>query len=197
MRTFFILLLIGIALGGLFCMPHIFKKEAPTTGKALIGGTFSSTNHLGEYVTDETYRGKYLLVYFGFTSCPDVCPTDLTVISQAMKLLGDEGKDVQPLFISIDPERDTPVQLKTYLSNFHPSIVGLSGTVEQLKEAAFAYKVYYSKVKDESSAMGYSMDHSAYTYLMDKEGQYITHFMHAMKPEDMAAQIKAKIRKQP
>ncbi len=192
-----ILALICICIGiGIYAIPapvNDASKPSKSTGQALIGGPFKLTNHLGETVTEKDFQGKYSLVYFGFTFCPDVCPTDLSIISQAMQLLGDDANNITPVFITVDPERDTPEQMKLYLSNFHPSIVGLTGSAKHIEDVALEYKVYFSKVKDDSSALGYTMDHSAYTYLMDTEGKFIIHFSHNTEPLEMAKKLKQKL----
>ena len=159
-----------------------------TVGKALVGGPFSMTNHKGERVTDRTYRGKLMLVYFGFTYCPDICPAGLQTISAALDNLGDKSKGVVPLFITVDPERDTPEQLAQYVSSFHPSVVGLTGTAEEVAAVAKAYRVYYKKVQDPALA-DYTMDHTSFVYLMDGKGEFVTHFPHAVPVEKLAARL--------
>lgn len=160
------------------------------TGGAAIGGPFTLVDGDGRTVTDADYRGHPLLVYFGYTYCPDVCPTTLSTIAEALDLLGNRGKDIIVLFITIDPERDKPAAMKAYAKAFHPQIVGLTGTPEQVAAAARAYRVYYAKVQpDPKDPEDYLMDHSAYTYLMGRDGKYLTHFPHGISPQDMADQI--------
>jgi cytochrome oxidase Cu insertion factor (SCO1/SenC/PrrC family) len=185
---FFILVLLFVFLGE-------DKKSSRTASDSgakgtLIGGDFSLTDHHGKAVTNKDYAGKYMLVYFGFTHCPDVCPTDILIMSQTLDELGEDAKKITPIFVTIDPERDTAASMKNYLSNFHPSIIGLTGTDKQIAKAALAYKVFYSRVKDEGSALDYTMSHSAYTYFQDTEGVYLTHFAHDSKPDDIAKKIK-------
>lgn len=159
-------------------------------GAAAIGGPFTLVDGDGRTVTDADYRGHPLLVYFGYTYCPDVCPTSLTTIAEALDLLGDKGKDIIVLFITVDPERDRPAAMKEYAKAFHPQIVGLTGTVDQVAAAARAYRVYYAKVRnDPKDPEDYLMDHSAYTYLMGRDGKYQAHFPHGISPQDMAQQI--------
>ena len=139
-----------------------------------IGGSFTLTDQDGRTVTDADYRGKYLLVYFGYTYCPDVCPTELGAMARAVDLLGVQGEKVQPLLISVDPERDTVAHLKEYVPLFHPRLVGLTGTPEQVKAVAKAYRVYYAKapLKD-GRPDEYLMDHSSFIYLMGPDGRFL------------------------
>ncbi len=155
------------------------------TGKAAIGGTFSLVDMEGKQVTQEALLGQYALVFFGFTNCPDICPTALQVITQTLDDAGTlaEGK-LRPVFITVDPERDTPEVMKNYISNFHPSFVALTGTKEQTNAAAKAYKVYHQK-GEVTEDMHYLMDHSGFIYLMSPKGEYLQHFTHEDTPETM------------
>lgn len=164
------------------------KSQHQSTGEALIGGSFSLTNQDGTTVTDVDLKGKFVLVYFGFSHCPDICPTDLALISQVMEQLGDTAQKIQPVFITVDPERDTPEELKTYLTNFYPGIIGLTGSKEQISDIANKYRIYAKKVESESIGE-YLMDHSAFTYLMDKDGKYVTHFSGNQTAEEIIAKI--------
>jgi len=152
-----------------------------------IGGAFTLVGHNGKTVTDADFRGRYLLVFFGYTFCPDVCPTALQIVTEAMDLLGVQATKVQPLFISVDPERDTPENLKSFVENFHPRMIGLTGSPEQVAAAAKVYLVYYAKANDEEE---YLMDHSAIIYLMGPDGKFVTHFSHGTSPEAMAAKVR-------
>jgi cytochrome oxidase Cu insertion factor (SCO1/SenC/PrrC family) len=149
-----------------------------SSGEALVGGPFTLTNQDGKRVTDQDFRGKYMLIFFGFTFCPDVCPSELQVMSAALDQLGPQGDKIQPVFITIDPERDTPEAMKVYISNFHPRMVGLSGSAEDIAVVAKAYRVYYAKAKQaEGAAPGdYLMDHSTILYLMGPDGKFVKHF---------------------
>ena len=186
--------LIALALGvGVF----LSKEPEPgntSSGVASIGGSFSLTDQSGNRVTEESFKGKYSLVFFGFTNCPDVCPTTLTVIANVMEGLGESGKNLTPVFISVDREDDVAT-MKSYLSNFHSSIIGLTGTAEEIKVAANAFRVYYAKAEQPDTTKGYTMDHSAFVYLMDKNGQYIAHFSHNDSAEKMIATIKPYLEK--
>jgi protein SCO1/2 len=168
-------------------------QTAESTGKALIGGPFELVNHKGETVTQADFAGKHMLVFFGFTNCPDVCPAKLNSISVALDRLGPLADEVTPLFITVDPERDTPERVAQYVSNFSAQIVGLTGTPEQIRKAAGAYRAYYAKVDLEGSASGYTMDHSAFTYLMDENGEYVTHFAYGDSIDKMAERLRREL----
>ncbi|MEC9369024.1 MAG: SCO family protein [Pseudomonadota bacterium] len=180
----------GAFIAALWVMPRASQPVKLEAGSALIGGPFSLTDHTGKRVTEADFRGRFMLVTFGFTYCPDVCPTELQVMSAALEQLGDAAAKVTPVFITVDPARDTPAQLAGYVSNFHPRLTGLTGTAEEIKAAAKAFRIYYAQVKDPSSAAEYTMDHSALVYLMDPDGKYLAHFPYGTKAEDMAAKIR-------
>jgi cytochrome oxidase Cu insertion factor (SCO1/SenC/PrrC family) len=144
-------------------------------GRAEVGGPFELIDHTGRKRTDADFRGKFLLVYFGYTFCPDVCPTDLAQIAEAIDRLGADGGMVHPLFITVDPERDTPEVLRHYVSYFHPRLIGLTGTAEQVRSAARAYKAYYAKAMADGGG-DYSVDHSGFIYVMDPSGKYLGFF---------------------
>jgi cytochrome oxidase Cu insertion factor (SCO1/SenC/PrrC family) len=181
---------IAFAVGGLVALTshQSLTPSATQSGRALIGGPFTLTDHKGARVTDETFRGKYMLVSFGYTFCPDICPAELQLMSNAMELLGPKAEKVTPIFVTIDPERDTVPQIASYIENFDPRMVGLTGTPEEVKEAASAYRVYYAKA-DGSAASGYLMDHSTFLYLMDPQGLYVTHFAYGITGEKLAEAI--------
>ena len=138
-----------------------------------IGGSFQLTGADGQRVSDRDFRGKWLLVYFGYTHCPDICPTTLLDISQTLGLLGDDAARFQPLFISIDPERDTPQVVGEYVKEFDDRIIGLAGTPEEIASAAKAYRVFYAK-EEGTDANNYLMQHSAFVYVMGPDGRYVT-----------------------
>jgi len=144
-------------------------------GRGSVGGPFTLIDHTGKTRTDADFRGKLLLVYFGYTYCPDVCPTDLLQISMAVDKLGAAGEDVQPLFISVDPERDTPSVLAQYVSLFSARLIGLTGTPEQIQKIADAYKVYYAKYTPPDGG-AYMIDHTGFIYLMGRAGEYLGFF---------------------
>jgi cytochrome oxidase Cu insertion factor (SCO1/SenC/PrrC family) len=155
-------------------------------GQALVGGSFSLIDQNGRRVTDKDFLGRPMLVFFGFTFCPDICPSGLQVIAAALDQLGPKAERVVPVFITIDPSRDSPAQLKSYLASFHPRLVGLSGTEAEIADVAKKYRVYFKKVKDEKSSADYTMDHSTIIYLMDAKGQFVAHFSHATSADKLA-----------
>ncbi|WP_341894972.1 SCO family protein [Ferrovibrio terrae] len=174
-------------------LPQRGEGESAGSGVVSIGGPFSLTDQDGRTVSDKDFAGKLMLVYFGFTNCPDICPTGLQTIALAMDELGAAGATVQPILITVDPERDTPPVLKEYVQAFHERLIGLTGTPEQIAAVAKAYRVYYQKVVLKDSSLGYSVDHSGFIYLMDGKGQYLTHFRHDATPDQMAQRIRAKL----
>jgi cytochrome oxidase Cu insertion factor (SCO1/SenC/PrrC family) len=162
------------------------------SGGARLGGPFELVSHKGEHVTDKDFRGKYILVSFGYTYCPDVCPTELQVISAALDELGEKAKDIQPIFITIDPERDTVATLAQYMPSFHPRYIGLTGSPEAIAKAAKAYRVYYSKGENKGGG-DYLMDHSSIIYLMDKQGTFLKHFSYGTDAKALAKGIEEAI----
>jgi protein SCO1/2 len=138
-----------------------------------IGSQFTLTSPDGTTVTEQTYRGKWLLFYFGFTSCPDTCPTALLEIAAALTRLGPDADKLQPLFITVDPRRDTPAVMGNYTQSFDPRIVGLTGTPQQIAAVAQEYGAYYEPRKSGPGAEDYVVDHSTYLYLMDPEGKFV------------------------
>ena len=164
-------------------------QPVQSSGTALVGGPFSLVGADGKPVTDRDFRGRYMLIFFGFTHCPDICPAELQVIAQALEQLGDKAKNVVPIFITLDPERDTPEAMGNYVKSFGPNFVGLTGSPEAIAAAAKAYRVSYAKVEDKESAADYSVDHSALVYLMDPEGRYVTHFSYGLSAEQMAEKL--------
>ena len=151
-------------------------------------------NHTGKRVSDQTFRGRFLLVFFGYTYCPDFCPTTLQGIAITMDMLGEKATRARPLFITVDPERDTPESMANYVGAFEHGIVGLTGTPEEIKKVADAYRVFYAKSRagslGEGKASHYTVDHSAFTYLMGPDGKYLTHFAYGMSPQTMAKEIR-------
>jgi protein SCO1/2 len=163
--------------------------DAVMWGKEPIGGPFALIDHTGQPRTDADFRGKLMLVYFGFSFCADVCPTDLMAIGQALDKLGPAGDAVQPLFITVDPERDTSAHLADYVPLFHKRLIGLTGDAAQVRDAARAYRVYYAKVEIGGTAE-YTVDHSGFIYLMGRDGKYLGFFPPGTPADRMAAVIK-------
>jgi protein SCO1/2 len=144
-------------------------------GRGPVGGPFTLTDQTGKQRSDTDFRGKLMIVYFGYTYCPDVCPTDLMAITQALDALGSAAEGVQPVFITIDPERDTKL-LTDYVAAFHRSLVGLTGSPDEIRKVANSYKAFYVKVQDERSderSRDYSIDHAGVIYLMGRNGEYL------------------------
>ncbi len=177
---------------------RLFGAVPPTAGGVVLpggtslGGPFTLTDHDGRAVTDATYRGRLMLVFFGFTFCPDVCPTELQTVAAALDQLGPRAAEVRPLFVSVDPGRDTPAKLRDYVALFHPAITGLTGTPEQVAAAARAYRVYYARVTP-PGASEYLMDHSAFTYLMGRDGTLRAIFRPGASAEEIAAGLRANL----
>lgn len=160
-----------------------------SSGVALVGGPFTMVNHKGETVTEKTFAGKPMLLFFGFTYCPDVCPTELQVMAEALRQLGDKGADIQPILVSIDPERDTPEVMAAYVANFGDRFIGLTGTPEQVRQMASAYRVFYQKVENKDAPESYLMDHSSIIYLMDTENKFLKHFTYSTDAKALAEGI--------
>ncbi len=191
-------LLLGTLVVLLFYLPGM--RENPATPSAVsgvpsIGGPFTLTDQHGNTVTEATLKGRYSLVFFGFTHCPDICPLTLQNVTQAIELAGPSGDNVTPVFISVDPERDTVETMAAYVAPFHPRFLALTGTPEQVRGAAASYKVFASKapVRDAAGKAtdDYTMQHSGNIFLMDTEGRYLAHFAH----DTPALQIAARIRR--
>jgi protein SCO1/2 len=189
-----ILILAGFLAGGVTALGLYMLQNTQSgpkqisSGKALIGGPFTLTEHTGRRVTEKDFKGRFMLVYFGYTYCPDVCPAELQVMSAALDELGKKAEKVTPVFITVDPERDTVEQMKSYVSNFHKSLVGLTGSLEDIRAAAKAFRIYYARSKDDSTT-DYLMDHSSIVYLMSPEGEYLTHFAYGTGVDKMAKGI--------
>jgi protein SCO1/2 len=162
-----------------------------TTGQADVGGPFQLTDQSGKRVTDEDFRGRYMLIYFGYSFCPDVCPTTLSVMAQALEKLGAKSAQVAPILITIDPERDTPKVLEDYVKAFGPSFVGLTGNVAEIKDVEKKYRVY--AVKKPLEGGNYGMDHSSVIYLMGPDGKLVSFYDEAISPDDLAKELKQKI----
>jgi cytochrome oxidase Cu insertion factor (SCO1/SenC/PrrC family) len=158
-------------------------------GATAIGGRFALLDQYGALRRDSDFRGKLMLVYFGYTYCPDACPTALQKMSEALDQLGAAADAVQPIFISVDPERDTVAQMKLYAQNFHPRLLALTGTPQATAAAARAYRVYFAKVTPKGDD-DYLIDHSSLVYLMGRDGRYLAHFGPDVGAADMAAKIK-------
>jgi len=190
-RALVSLLLAALVLCGilLFKLYERHFVSSGSTGTADVGGPFELTNQDGAKVTDADFQGKLLLIYFGFTYCPDACPTALGVMASAIAKLDVAGERVTPMLISIDPARDTPQALKEYVGNFHPRMVGLTGSDEQIAKVAKEYRVFYQKAPG-ATGEDYLMDHSTLIYLMGADGKFLTYFGPQATPDEVAEAIR-------
>lgn len=168
-------------------------ETVATSGTASVGGPFQLTDHTGKAVTDADFRGRYMLIYFGYTFCPDVCPTELSTLTVGLDQIGPLADKVQPLFISVDPQRDTVAHLADYVKLFHPRLTGLTGTPEQVRAAAKAYRVYYAKAPGSGDNPDYLMDHSSFLYLMGPQGNFVTVYPAGTTPERLAEDLKKRL----
>ncbi len=189
-----IICVLGAALlfagAGNWLLPHQTAIDDTSSGNALITADFTLQNGEGKTIDAKNLRGKYLLVYFGFTNCPDICPTTLLLMSNAIGQLEPEQQaKMQPIFITVDPERDTPKVASTYAGHFSKNFMGLSGTTAQIKHAADSFKVFYSKVAQKDSALGYVVDHSSFIYLMGPDGTYIMHFASNVSEQELKKEL--------
>jgi len=163
--------------------------EALLEGRQPVGGPFDLIDHAGRRRTDVDFRGKLVLIYFGYTHCPDVCPTELQAISLALDMLGTAGEAVQPLFITVDPQRDTPSHLAEYVTSFHPRLIALTGEDSAIRKIALAYKVYF--VRAAAAQRGdYALDHTGFVYLVGKDGRYLGFLPPGSSPEEIAEAVR-------
>jgi cytochrome oxidase Cu insertion factor (SCO1/SenC/PrrC family) len=163
------------------------EAHSSHTGPA-IGGEFALTDTEGKPYTQENLKGQYSLVFFGFSNCPDMCPTALSTITAALDTMRDESAEkITPILITVDPERDTPEALKAYKANFHPRMVALTGTQEQVDQAASAFKVYHQK--SDPKTEDYMVNHSGYIYMMNPEGEFIKFFRHTVAADTLAIEL--------
>jgi cytochrome oxidase Cu insertion factor (SCO1/SenC/PrrC family) len=192
-RTFIVLIIIlgAVFIGAIGTGIWIVTsaRQGGEAGSSLVGGPFQLTDHTGRSVTEGDFSSAHKIVYYGYTFCPDVCPTGLTVITEALDLLGPKASKVKPLFITVDPERDTVAVMADYHQHFHPSFSNLTGTPAQIAEVARVYRVFYQKADDEGSS-DYLMDHSAVTYLMAPGGGFLAHFGPETTPEQLAETLR-------
>jgi protein SCO1/2 len=192
-RASHILLVLTAFLGGLVIFLGVILYSTGQLGPGVpgpsaIGGPFKLIDQDGKSITDADLKGRPFLVFFGYTHCPDICPTTLFEVSEVLRALGNDSGRVAALFITVDPERDTPAVLKDYLSNFDPHLRGATGTADALKAVEKEYRVFAQKVP--TSKGEYSMDHSTIVYLMDKSGRFVAPFNLKRTPEAAAADLK-------
>lgn len=184
--VFAAVIFVGAVIGG----KNLFLSD-PSRIKAVgtvnIGGPFSLVDHTGKAVTEQDFAGKYMLIYFGYTFCPDVCPTSLAIMGEALDQLdADQLAKVVPIFITVDPERDTSEVLAGYVPHFHKKMVGLTGSLKDIKAAAKVFKVFFGKANEDDPDGNYTMDHGSTTYLMGPDGTYVAHFSHGTPAQIMA-----------
>ena len=200
-----------VAAGALWRLGDLRQQSATVTEESVpapsttdeFGGPFALTDQNGMRRTDAEFRGKYMLIFFGYTYCPDVCPTTLAVEAEALDQIGERASRVVPIFITVDPRRDTPDKLKSYLSGFEPQppssrmgFVGLTGTAEEIEQVADAYEVFYQAHLDGRFGGGgqdYSVDHSGNVYLMSPEGKFVAYYSQGISPDELAADLMMKV----
>ncbi len=193
------LLLVAAAAGGLLWYQTNQQPglgRVVSTGTAQVGGPFTLTGPDGKRVSSSDFRGRYMLIYFGYSFCPDVCPTTLAVMSEALDKAGPAGRRVVPIFITIDPERDTPKVLSDYLKAFGPQFVGLTGSVDEIKAVEKLYRVYAVKEPlDNAKGMagGYGMNHSNVLYLMGPDGKLVSYYSESISPDDLTKELRKRV----
>jgi protein SCO1/2 len=189
----YLLLVAALAGGILWYQSERVPRLGQTVseGRMDVGGPFRLMDQDGKPRSDADFRGKYMLIYFGYTFCPDVCPTTLAAMGQALEQIGPRRERVVPIFITIDPERDTPAVLKDYVAAFGSDFVGLTGSVEDIQKVDKAYRVY--AVKKPLEKGGYGMDHSNVLYLMGPDGKIVTYYADAVTPDMLAKDLQARL----
>jgi len=192
-RTARLLLALGAFVAGLVLFSAIVfivtgRSPAPIAMPSAIGGSFKLVDQNSQPITEQDLIGHPYLVFFGFTHCPDVCPTTLFEVSEILRKLGPDAKNVRALFITVDPERDTPAVLKDYMSSFDPRVIGATRDSAAIMWAEKAFRVYAKKIPLDGG--GYTMDHTAIVYLMDKAGRFVAPFNMKRRPEEAAADLK-------
>jgi protein SCO1 len=166
--------------------------EGLLSGRAPVGGPFELTDQTGHRRSDTDFRGKLVVLYFGYTYCPDVCPTELQSISLALDKLGAAADTVQPLFITVDPERDTPARLADFVSSFHPRLIGLTGSIAEIRKTAITYRTFFAK-NGATTSGDYSVDHTGFIYLVGKDGRYLGFLPPGLSPDAIADAIHARL----
>lgn len=181
-----------IAVVGFVWLQISARGERSTDGPAF-RADFELTDHNGMVQTDEYLAGRWMLVFFGFANCPDVCPTTLAEVAAVMDGLGSDATQVQPLFISIDPERDTPQALAEFIPYFDANIIGLTGTADQIERTSKTFRIYYEKIEEAASPDGYTMGHSSQLFLFDPQGGYVGAWTYGTLAEEILADLKARM----
>lgn len=165
--------------------------EGLLSGREPVGGPFDLTDHTGRARTDADFRGKLVVLYFGYASCPDVCPTELQSISLALDKLGAAADAVQPLFITVDPERDTPARLADFVSSFHPRLIGLTGPLPDIRKTAIAYRVFFAR--HQVPGPNYPVDHTGFIYIVGKDGRFLGYLPPGVSPDDISDAIRSQL----
>lgn len=193
-----------VAVGGALYLLRAAGTSPPTpgaptaTGEALIGGPFALTAQDGRRVTEADLKGRFAVVYFGYTACPDICPLGLDAVTRALDGLPPAEADrIQPVFVTVDPARDTPEVMGQYAQSFHPRLLALTGTEAEVEAATKAYRVYARRAEGAEAGGQYLVDHSTFTYVMAPDGRYATHFSHATPPEEMTRRLAALLAETP
>lgn len=187
---------IGVGAGMAWYLERPALERRDTAGESRpaetveVGGPFTLVDQTGHEVTDRDFLGRYMLIYFGYSYCPDVCPTELQIMSEALDRLGTAAQKVQPVFVTVDPDRDTVETLAGYVKHFRPDLVGLTGSNEQIARVTSAYRVYAARDLSSGDPANYVVNHSSVTYLMDPKGKFLMVFPYGTKPEDMASGIR-------
>lgn len=205
-KIIFTLLLFCSCIALIFFSYVHFEKSSPnlshetTSGTALIGGPFSLKDHNGQLRKSSDFKDQLLMIYFGYSYCPDICPTALSSMSQALTLLGENAQYIQPFFITVDPERDTESLLKSYVQTFHPRLLGLYGTKKEIETLKKHYRLYAEKAPPQDNNdphLSYLIDHSSLIYIVKSDGTYLTHFSHGTSPEEMAKILSKTLKENP
>jgi protein SCO1/2 len=191
-RTARLMLALGAFVAGLVLFSAVIfivtgRSPAPIAMSA-VGGPFRLVDQNAKPITEQDFKGEPFLVFFGFTHCPDVCPTTLFEVSEIFRALGPDAKNLRAMFVTVDPERDTPAVMKDYLASFDPRIVGATGDIDAITAAEKSFRVYAKKVPTDGG--GYTMDHTAIVYLMSKDGRFVAPFNMKRRPEEAATELK-------
>ena len=165
------------------------NEASPTVAPPRVRGTFDLIDHNGHEVNRRTYRGKYVVIFFGFTHCKAVCPRALSRLSTVLDRLGSRTELIQPLYVTVDPQRDTPAVMKAFLASAHPRFTGLTGSAQQIEWAKRSFRVFSTEVSDRGETDGYRMPHSAFTYILGPDGTYLAHFTDAVEEEELTAAL--------
>ena len=178
------LLLVGVMFG------RMLRADLTPSGTATIGGPFTLVATSGQNVSERSYHGKWVLIYFGYTYCPDACPTALNNISVALEKLGAGARNLQPLFVTVDPQRDTPEAMANYLKSFDSRIIGLTGTKDQIDRTVKEFRVYASREKSDDGGDSYLVSHTSYIYLMDPQGDFVNVIQGGATGDEIAAWLR-------